>query len=143
MTQTAPRRSCKCGLHRSATMSDWLSTSVAAQAAPSPADLSHPKSVAKESEADVHPKEGGRPIAPDLQPPSQCHQVFREVALRDASNSREHPARGCRVQSQGRPPPRATDYLPGRAASHHRGRPDRRTVQEYDRPNASPLLPPG
>src|SRR5271157_2803443 len=55
MTQTAPRRSCKCGLHRSATMSDWLSTSVAAQAAPSPADLSHPKSVAKESEADVHP----------------------------------------------------------------------------------------
>src|SRR5271166_3699851 len=56
MTQTAPRRSCKCGLHRSATMSDWLSTSVAAQAAPSPADPSHPNSIAKESEADVHPK---------------------------------------------------------------------------------------
>ncbi len=55
MTQTAPRRSCKCELHRSATISDWPSTSVAARAAPSPVALSHPNSIAKESEADVHP----------------------------------------------------------------------------------------
>ena len=55
---TAPRRSCKCGRHRSATMSDWLSTCVAVRAAPSPADLSHPNSITKKSEADVHPALG-------------------------------------------------------------------------------------
>jgi ribonucleotide monophosphatase NagD (HAD superfamily) len=54
ITQTAPRQSCKCGLHRSATMSDWPSTCAAARAAPSPVALTQPNSIAK-SESDVRP----------------------------------------------------------------------------------------